>query len=105
MTDTISILQLSDTHFLDDGAEAEGGGAYNTSEAFDAVFDHIGDHEHLDMVVVTGDVADHGKAGEYRKAADAFSRFRVPVNVCRAITTSTRHSSHALLALVSERPA
>ena len=82
MTDTISILQLSDTHFLDDGAESEGGGAYNTSEAFDAVFDHIGDHEHLDMVVVTGDVADHGKAGEYRKAADAFSRFRVPVNVC-----------------------
>lgn len=82
MIDTINILQLSDTHFLDDGVEAEGGGAYDTAEAFDAVFDHIGDHDHLDMVVVTGDVADHGKAAEYRKAADAFSRFRVPVNVC-----------------------
>ena len=61
MTGTVRILQLSDTHFLDDGIEAEGGGAYNTSEAFDAVFDHVGNHDHLDMVVVTGDVADHGK--------------------------------------------
>ena len=82
MTDTVRILQLSDTHFLEEGVDAEGGGAYNTSEAFDAVFDHVGDHGHLDMVVVTGDVADHGRPAEYRKAADAFSRFRVPVNVC-----------------------
>lgn len=82
MTGTIRITQLSDTHFLEDGADPEGGAAYNTSEAFDAVFDHIGDHSDLDMVVVTGDVADHGRAPEYRKAAAAFSRFEVPVNVC-----------------------
>jgi len=82
MTGTVRILQLSDTHFLEDGVDPEGGAAYNTSEAFDAVFGHIGDHDHLDMVVVTGDVADHGGVAEYRKAADAFSQFRVPVNVC-----------------------
>jgi 3',5'-cyclic AMP phosphodiesterase CpdA len=34
------------------------------------------------MVVVTGDIADHGRAAQYRKAADAFARFQVPVNVC-----------------------
>ncbi|MEZ5230557.1 MAG: metallophosphoesterase, partial [Acidimicrobiales bacterium] len=36
----------------------------------------------LDLVVVTGDVADHGRAEQYRKAAAAFSRFDVPVNAC-----------------------
>ena len=93
MNDTIRILQLSDTHFLEDGAEPEGAVAYNTDEAFDAVFRHIGEHygehngehdgEHdaLDMVVVTGDVADHGRRPQYRKAAEAFSRFSVAVNV------------------------
>jgi 3',5'-cyclic AMP phosphodiesterase CpdA len=82
MTGIVRIMQLSDTHFLEDGVAPEGGVAYDTGEAFDAVFNHIGDHGDLDMVVVTGDVADHGRAVEYRKAADAFSRFEVPVNVC-----------------------
>ena len=81
MNDLIRILQLSDTHFLEDGAEPEGGVAYNTDEAFEAVFHHIGQHDDLDLVVVTGDVADHGRRPQYRKAAEAFSRFSVPVNV------------------------
>ena len=37
----IRVIQLSDTHFLEAGLEAEGGGAYNTSLAFDHVLDHI----------------------------------------------------------------
>mgnify|MGYP001312770186 CR=1 FL=1 len=57
MNDTIRILQLSDTHFLEDGADPEGAAAYNTDEAFDAVFRHIGEHDDLDLIVVTGDVA------------------------------------------------
>ncbi len=81
MNDTIRILQLSDTHFLEDGAAPEGAAAYNTDEAFDAVFRHIGEHDDLDLVVVTGDVADHGRRPQYRKAAEAFSRFSVAVNV------------------------
>lgn len=83
MTTPLRIAQLSDTHFLADGAEAEGGdGAYDTGAAFDVVFDHIGAHHDPDLVVVTGDIADHGTSDEYRKAADAFARFDVPVNVC-----------------------
>ena len=81
MTDTIRVIQLSDTHFLEDEAEPEGGHSYDTDEAFDALLDHLGDHRGHDMVVVTGDVADHGRPGQYRKAADAFSRFEIPVNV------------------------
>ncbi len=82
MSDLIRIAQLSDTHFLEDGAEPEGGHAYDTGAAFDAVLGHLGEHANLDMVVVTGDVADHGRNAQYRKAADAFARFQVPVNAC-----------------------
>ena len=83
MTSAIRIVQLSDTHFLEDDIEAEGGeGAYDTDAAFDAVIGHLGDHHDLDLVVVTGDIADNGRPDEYRKAAEAFSRFSVPVNVC-----------------------
>ncbi len=82
MTGTIRVCQLSDTHFLEPGAEPEGGHAYDTSAAFESVLEHLGDHDHLDMVVVTGDVADHGRPQQYDLAVDAFGRFSVPVNVC-----------------------
>ena len=82
MPSTVRIAQLSDTHFAEEEAEAEGGFAYDTSGAFDAVLAHLGDHDHLDLVVVTGDIADHGRPAQYRRAAEAFARFTVPVNVC-----------------------
>jgi len=82
MTSPVRIAQLSDTHFLENGAAPEGGHAYDTAAAFDAVVDHLGDHGHLDLVVVTGDVADHGRPAQYRMAADAFARLQAPVNVC-----------------------
>ncbi|MEL6980919.1 MAG: metallophosphoesterase [Actinomycetota bacterium] len=86
MTSTVRIAQLSDTHFLEDGEAPEGGHAYDTDEAFEAVADHLGgrvaDHGELDLVVVTGDVADHGRPAQYRKAADAFARLQAPVAVC-----------------------
>ncbi|MFT7650037.1 MAG: Icc protein [Candidatus Poriferisodalaceae bacterium] len=80
--ETVRVVQLSDTHFLEDGAEPEGGFAYDTDEAFDAVHEHVGAATHADLVVVTGDVADHGRPGQYRRAAAAFERFDAPVNVC-----------------------
>lgn len=82
MPPVVRVAQLSDTHFLEDGEEPGGGYAYDTDAAFDAVADHLGDHSDLALVVVTGDVADHGRPAQYRKAADAFSRMRAPVNVC-----------------------
>lgn len=75
-------MQLSDTHFLEDGAEAEGGAAYDTDAAFEAVLPAIHDLGPLDLAVVTGDVADHGRSAQYRKAAEAFARIDAPVNVC-----------------------
>lgn len=79
---SIRIAQLSDTHFLEAGEEPEGGFAYDTGQAFDAVFDHMAQLDSHDLIVVTGDVADHGRPAQYRRAADAFSRFAAPVNVC-----------------------
>jgi Icc protein len=82
MADTMRVVQLSDTHFLEEGAEPEGGGSYDTGAAFEAVFEHMGGAAGTDLVVVTGDIADHGRAKQYRKAAAAFSRLDAPVNVC-----------------------
>lgn len=84
-SDTIRIAQLSDTHFLEDGHAPEGGFAYDTDEAFTAVHAHIEErhaHSPFDLIVVTGDVADHGRAAQYEKAAAAFSQLTAPVNVC-----------------------
>lgn len=82
MANPIRIVQLSDTHFLEEGATPEGGHSYDTDAAYEAVLAYMGDHSDLDMVVVTGDVADHGRAAQYRKASAAFARLEVPVNIC-----------------------
>lgn len=81
-TATIRVAQLSDTHFLADGEAAEGGFAYNTNDAFDAVYGHLAQQAEVDLIVVTGDIADHGRPAQYQLAAAAFERFDVPVNVC-----------------------
>ncbi|MFK7916601.1 MAG: metallophosphoesterase [Ilumatobacter sp.] len=78
----IRVAQLSDTHFLEQDADAEGGFAYDTAAAFDAVRTHIEQLDSLDMVAVTGDIADHGRPAQYRRAADAFATLPAPVNVC-----------------------
>jgi len=78
----IRIAQLSDTHFVEPGEEAEGGFAYDTAAAFEAVRDHLVDNDALDLVVVTGDVADHGRIAQYSIAAQAFTQIDLPVHVC-----------------------
>lgn len=69
--------QLSDTHFLEPGEEPEGGFGYDIDAAFDAVLGDV-EREHqaqaLDLIVVTGDIADHGRPGQYLVAAEAFKR-------------------------------
>ena len=79
---TVRIVQLTDTHFLEEGAAPEGGFAYDTAEAFDAVLEHVAGARAADLIVVTGDVADHGRPAQYQRAAAAFERFGAPVNVC-----------------------
>lgn len=85
---TIRIGQLSDTHFLEPGDAPEGGFGYDIDAAFDAVLRDVeikhstrGEGDALDLIVVTGDVADHGRPGQYRVAAEAFERLPVPVVV------------------------
>lgn len=82
MSNVLRVGQLSDTHFREPGAEPEGTHGYDTSEAFDAVLDHLSARDDLDLVVVTGDVADHGRAEQYEIAAEALGRIRTPVAVC-----------------------
>lgn len=78
---SISVAQFSDTHFLADGEVAEGGFAYDTSAAFEAVRAGLGDTS-FDLITVTGDVTDHGRPDQYRVAAAALSQLNGPVNVC-----------------------
>lgn len=78
----LCVAQLSDTHFLEPGQEPEGGHAYDTSAAFDAVLDHLEAHHEPDLVVVTGDIADHGRPEQYELALGAFARLPAPVHLC-----------------------
>lgn len=82
MTEVLRVGQLSDTHFLGAGASPEGMHGYDTSEAFDAVLADLEARHELDVVVVTGDVADHGSPEEYEIAAAAFARLPAPVVMC-----------------------
>lgn len=87
MRDFLHVAQLSDTHFLESGEAPEGGFAYDTQAAFDAIFSGTEEtpglrSETFDLVAVTGDIADHGRAEQYRVAARAFEQIGSPVNVC-----------------------
>ena len=73
MSDVLRVAQLSDTHFREADAEPEGTHGYDTSEAFDAVADHLGQRDDIDLVVVTGDVADHGRPAQYELASTALT--------------------------------
>lgn len=81
MNDVFRVAQLSDTHFLTPGRDPEGGHGYDTSAAFDAVLDDLG-RQDVDLIVVTGDIADHGDPDEYEIASAAFARLSSPVFVC-----------------------
>ena len=81
MANAFRVGQLSDTHFLEPGMEPEGTHAYDTLAAFDAVHAHLTDQD-VDLVVVTGDIADHGRAEQYEIAAAAFERLPTPVHAC-----------------------
>ena len=78
---TIRIGQLSDTHFVEPGEPPEGGFSYDIAEAFGAVRDHMHAGPDLDFVVITGDVADHGRPAQYRVALEAFEQLPGPVHV------------------------
>ena len=82
MTGTLRDAQLSDTHVREAGLEPEGGHSYDTSEAFEAVLADLGQQADIDLVVVTGDIADHGTAEQYDIAAAALARLPAPVYVC-----------------------
>lgn len=77
----IRITQLSDTHFAADGARSHGGMGYDTDASFAAVLGHLADTAPADLTIVTGDVADHGEADEYRKAMRQLARLAGPLAV------------------------
>lgn len=77
---TIRVGQLSDTHFVERDEEPEGGFAYDIDHAFEVVRADMAHHD-LDLVVVTGDVADHGRPAQYRRALEAFEQLSAPVAV------------------------
>jgi 3',5'-cyclic-AMP phosphodiesterase len=93
------VAQFSDTHFSTPGHRSHGGFGYDTDAAWDAVVAHAfpvahkGDNKGdsqggpksskpIDYVVVTGDIADNGRADEYAVAARQLARIPVPANIC-----------------------
>ena len=78
----LRVIQLSDTHFGPDGHRSHGGFGYDTDAAFDAVAERIATHEPVDLIVVTGDLADQGQPEDYAKARAALSRLPASVNLC-----------------------
>ncbi len=82
VTRPLRVAHLSDTHFIEPGEHPEGGHGYDVAEAFDAVLEHLAGQARPDLVVVTGDVADHGRPGQYEIAAECLCRLPAPVFVC-----------------------
>lgn len=77
----LTVIQLSDTHFSTPGNRSHGGFGYDTDAAFDAVLTDAFDDNTPDLVVVTGDIADHGRPDEYEVATGHLSRIPAPVNI------------------------
>jgi 3',5'-cyclic-AMP phosphodiesterase len=77
----IRVTQFSDCHFTTSTEPTYGGLGYNTTEAWGAIFAHAFAQLLPDVVVVTGDIADRGRAEEYELARTLLQRIPVPVNV------------------------
>jgi 3',5'-cyclic AMP phosphodiesterase CpdA len=77
----IRVTQFSDCHFTTSAVPPYGGLGYNTTQAWDAIFDHAFEGTNPDRVIVTGDIADRGRAEEYELARALLGRIPVPVNV------------------------
>lgn len=80
----VRVTQLSDLHFAEPGHRSHGGIGYDTDETWSLVHAHAFANRECwpDLVVVTGDVADHGRAVQYQRAAEHLSRIPVPTNLC-----------------------
>jgi 3',5'-cyclic-AMP phosphodiesterase len=95
----IRVTQLSDTHFTTSGQRSHGGFGYDTDAVWDAVLDNAFAGAHPDLVVVTGDIADHGQPDEYAKAAAQLLRMPVAANVCTG-----NHDAHVAFEAGLPRP-
>ncbi len=80
----IRVTQFSDLHFSTTGERSHGGFGYDVDAVWELVFADAfaEDRPTPDLVVLTGDVADHGLADEYIKAADKLARVPAPMNSC-----------------------
>ncbi len=73
----VRVIQLSDSHFTTEDRQTYGGLGYDTTAAWQSIFEHAfaetslpGSHAGPpDLVIVTGDIADRGRADEYAIAA------------------------------------
>ncbi|MDH3705353.1 MAG: metallophosphoesterase [Acidimicrobiia bacterium] len=78
----IRVTQLTDTHFTEGAGRSHGGMGYDTDETWAEVRAHAFGRGTLpDLVVITGDIADTGAPGEYRKAAAALADIPAPAYV------------------------
>lgn len=76
------VIQFSDTHFSLPGHKSHGGFGYDTSLAWDRVFEQAFEYDAVfDSAVVTGDLVDKGESEEYEVALAALSQIPVPTNL------------------------
>ena len=76
--DTISIIQITDTHILDDGADSFDG--FDTSASLERVIDHINMNAiGAELVLLTGDSVHEPTVTAYQKLAGHLERLSLPV--------------------------
>lgn len=79
----LSVIQFSDLHVAPQGYRGYGGFGPDTGRTWTAATSQAlsPDVPSPDRLVITGDIAEHGSAEEYRIAADRFVELDVPTNV------------------------
>jgi 3',5'-cyclic-AMP phosphodiesterase len=75
----LKIIQITDTHILDDGAPSFND--FDTSSSLLRVIDHINKNESdIDLILLTGDLVHEATSSSYQKLANHLSTLTLPVH-------------------------
>jgi Icc protein len=76
----ITLIQITDTHILDDGVQPRSFEDFDTSESLKSVVTKIGtDENNADCIILTGDLVHEPGKNAYQKVADQLSPLTIPV--------------------------
>jgi Icc protein len=80
LTTPIRLIQITDTHILDDGMQSRSFEDFDTSDSLKSVVAKISaDENNADCIILTGDLVHEPSKNAYQKVADQLSPLTVPV--------------------------